>query len=124
MTIACISYLTSKDILADLSWGPSVDQEDLEERIGRNELLRYCSTHFDKHTQNVQEPTSNILNVLDYFLSIHTKALAAILQIRSVNMDYYYGELESYHWQVDAMAIIYSTALFTLPHIRKSKWLK
>ena len=124
IAIACVTYLTSEDILADLSEGPSQYQFELEDRVKDNELLRYCSTHFDKHTQNVQEPTINILNVLDDFLSIDTKALAAILQIRSVNLDYYHDELESYYWQVDAMIIIYSTALFTLPHMRKSKWIK
>ena len=123
IAIACVSYLTSGDVLANLSRGPSKYQFELGDRIKGNELLRYCSTHFDKHTQNVQEPTIDILNVLDYFLSIDTKALATILQIRSVN-NYYYNELESYSWQVDAIAIIYSTALFTLPHMRKSKWME
>ena len=66
----------------------------------------------------------NILNALDYFLSIDTKALATILQIRSLNMDYDHVEFRSYLWQVDAMAVIYSTALFTFPHFRKGKWMK
>ena len=124
IAIACVSYLTSGDVLANLSRGLCKYQLLLKKRISENELLEYCSNHFDKHTQNVREPTIDILNVLNYFLSIDTKALAAILQIRSVNMDYYHLELESYCWQVDAMSIIYSTALFTLPHMRKSKWMK
>ncbi len=124
IAIACVSYLTSEDILADLSEGPSKYQLQLKGRIERNKLLRYCSTRFDKHTQNVQEPRMNILNALDYFLSIDTKALATILQIRSLDMDYDHAEFGSYLWQVDAMAVIYSTALFTFPHFRKGKWMK
>ena len=63
--IACVSYLTSEDALADLYEGPCAHKYELEDRIKRNELLKYCSTHFDKHTQNMQEPTINILNALD-----------------------------------------------------------
>ena len=47
--IACVSYLTSEDVLADLSAGPCQFKYNLENRIRGNELLRYCSTHFDKH---------------------------------------------------------------------------
>ena len=96
IAIAFVSYLISRDVLANFSRGPSKYQFKLWNRIQENQLLRYCSIHFDKHTQNVQEPTIDILNVLDYFLSIDTKALAAILQIRSVKMDCYYFELEHY----------------------------
>lgn len=124
IAIACISYLASEDVLADLSEGPSIDQHELEERVERNKLLRYCSTHFDKHIQNVQELTNNILDTLDYFLSIDTQALATILQIRSVNMDHYFIKLETHLWQVDAMTMIYSTALYELLHLHKSKWMK
>lgn len=88
LAIACIFYLTSEDILADLSEGPSKYQLQLKGRIERNDLLKYCATRFDKHNQNVQEPTRTILNALDYFLSIGSQALATILQVRSLNMDY------------------------------------
>ena len=124
IAIACISYLTSEGVLADISDGPFRYWYLHEERIERYKLLKYCSTHFDKHTQNAHEPTANIPNALDYFLSIDTKALATIWQIRSVNMEYYHIKLESYFWQVNAMAIIYSTALFTLPYLRNSKLMK
>lgn len=124
IAIACVSYLTSEDVLANLSDGPFQFQIQLRLRIQEIELLRYCATQFDKHTQNVQEPTVNILNALDHFLSIDTKALAAILQIRSMNRNSDFGKLESFFWQVDAMTIIYSTALFTLPHLRNCKWIK
>ncbi|MCJ1344810.1 hypothetical protein MMC31_003013 [Peltigera leucophlebia] len=124
IAIACVSYLTSEDVLADLSEGPFKYQLILSDRIQGKQLLRYCSTNFDKHAQNVQEPKINILNALDYFLSIDTKALTTIMQIRSVNVDHYFRTLESYLWKVDAMAMIYSTALFTLPHLRESKWMK
>ena len=117
IAIACVSYLTSENFLFELSIGPIKYQALLDWRIKQNELLRYCSTYFDKHTQNMQKPTINILNALDDFLSIDTKALAAILQIRLVNLDYNDYPLESYHWQLDAMAIICSTALFLLCHI-------
>lgn len=125
IAIACISYLTSEGVLAVISHGP-VPYRFMhhEGRIERYKLLSYCSTHFDKHAQNAHEPTANIPNALDYFLSIDTKALAAILQIRSVNMEYYHVKLESYFWQVNAMSVIYSTALFTLPYLRNSKWMK
>ena len=124
IAIACVSYLTSEDVLADLSEGPSEYQFELEMRIHRKELLSYCSIHFDKRSQNVQQPTINILDSLDYFLSVNPKALATILQIRSVNTDYHLGLLESRFWQVNAMAMLYSTSLFTLPHLRESRWMK
>ena len=123
IAIACVSYLTSKDVLANLADGPRHYWFRLERRIETNELLRYCSTHFDKHTRNVQEPTMNILNVLDNFLSIDTKALAAILQVRSVRKDFYNMPSSDYR-QVDAMAMIYSTELFNLPYMRKTKWMQ
>lgn len=124
IAIACISYLTSKDMLVTLSKIASKYQHELLDTIEENELLRYCSTQCDKRTHNVREPTIYILNALDYFLSIDTKALAAIVQVRLENIDYFQSPLRSYFWQVDAMAMIYSTALFTLPHLRKSKWMK
>ena len=121
IAIACVSYLTREDFLADITEGPFKYRFELEKRLERDKFLKYCSTHFDKHTRNVQESTIEILNVLDYFLSIDTKALAGILQIRLLNIDSHYVMLESYDWRVDAMAMIYSTELFTLPHMRRSK---
>ena len=125
IALACISYLTSKDILDIFYEVPSEYQYNLRDKLQANLLLRYCSTHFDQHIQNVQKPIINVLNALDSFLSIETKAFAAIiLQIRSVNLDNYQGRLERHPLQVDAMAMIYSTALFTLPHLHKSIWMK
>ncbi len=86
IAIACVSYLTSENVLADLYEGPSIDSIELDRRAERNQLLRYCSIHSDKHIQNVQESTITIVNALDYFLSIRADAFAAILQIRSDNL--------------------------------------
>ena len=124
IAITCISYLSSEDVLIDLSQGPTKQEWQLERRIKKEGLLRYCSTHFDKHTQNMQKPRTKIPDALDYFLSIDNKALAAILQIRSTNIVNTDDPLDSYFWQVDTKAIIYSTALFTMPHLRKSKRMK
>lgn len=62
-----------------------------------------------------------MLNTLDYFLTIDIKALATILQVQLVTIDYPQGLLESYFWYLDTMAMIYLIALFTLPYLRKSK---
>ncbi len=124
IAIACVSYLTSENVLADLYRGPGHFRHQLETRAEKNQLLRYCSIHFDNHIQNMQESTITIVNALDYFLSIRNDAFAAILQIRSVKPAGYYYNIERPLRQVDAMAMIYSTALFSLPHLQKSRWMK
>ncbi len=122
IALACLKYFTTKDILAELSKGPSKSWQQHWRRAKDLCLLMYCSCYFDKHIYNMQVLTDEVIDTLESFLSIDNKALALILQIRLRKRGQY--ESMTSRLQVNARTMIFATALFSLPHLHKERWMK